>query len=53
MTSEERAALISLRQRADIVIKPADKGGAVVVLDRNLYQQEAKGNFQTPLFTKD
>jgi len=42
LTPEERAALISLRQRADIVIKTADKGGAVVVWDRNLYQQEAE-----------
>ena len=41
LTPEERAALISLRQRSDIVIKPADKGGAVVVWDRNLYLQEA------------
>ena len=35
LTPGERAALISLRQRPDIVIKPADKGGAVVVWDRN------------------
>ena len=33
LTPEERSALTSLRQRADIVIKPADKGGAVVVWD--------------------
>ena len=33
LTPEERATLISLPQHADIVIKPADKGGAVVVWD--------------------
>ena len=41
LTHEERAAIISLRHRSDIVIKPVHKGGAVVVWDRNLYQQEA------------
>ena len=40
-SKEERDALTSLRNRTDIVIKPADKGGAVVVWDRNLYLEEA------------
>ena len=31
----------SLRNRTDIVIKQADKGGAVVVWDRDLYLEEA------------
>ena len=30
-----------MRDRTDIAIKPADKGGAVVVWDRNLYLEEA------------
>ena len=46
----ERAALTSLRQRADIVIKPADKGGAVVVWDRNLYIQEAERQLSDSTF---
>ena len=50
LTPEERAALISLRQRADFVIKPADKGGAVVVWDRNLYQQEAERQLSDTTF---
>ena len=36
LTQEELTALKSLRNRTDIVIKPADKGGAVVVWDRDL-----------------
>ena len=34
LTQEERTALQDLRQRNDIIIKPADKGGAVVVWKR-------------------
>ena len=41
LSKEERDALTSLRNRTDIVIKPANKGGAVVVWDRNLYLEEA------------
>ena len=40
LTLEEQKALDYLKTRSDIVIKPADKGGAVVVWDRNLYIQE-------------
>ena len=38
---EERRALIHLPQREDIFIKPADKGGAVVVWHKQLYMDEA------------
>lgn len=38
---EERRALISLRGNNDIVIKPADKGSAVVVMDKTAYLREA------------
>ena len=38
---EERSALKSLRQRTDLVIKPADKGSAVVVLSKEDYIKEA------------
>ena len=30
------------KEGKDIIIKPADKGGAVVVLRRDLYEQEAE-----------
>ena len=38
----ERLALRNLRRRTDVVIKPADKGGAGVVWVRPLYIQEAQ-----------
>ena len=41
LTPDEHTALKNLSHRQDIIIKPADKGGAVVVWDRNLYLQEA------------
>ena len=41
LSSEEWAALKNLSQRNDIVVKSADKGGAVVVLRSDLYQKEA------------
>ena len=41
LSSEERAALQNLRKRKDIVVKAADKGGALVVWRADLYQKEA------------
>ncbi|KAL8576769.1 hypothetical protein ACOMHN_067667 [Nucella lapillus] len=41
MTPLELKALEELRRRSDIVVKPADKGGAVVVWRKDLYLQEA------------
>ena len=38
----EKEALFSLRQRKDVVVKPADKGGAAVVRACDLYIQEAE-----------
>ena len=38
---EEREALKTLRARKDIIIKPADKGSAVVVMGRQQYIDEA------------
>ena len=40
LNDNEQKALKRLRQRKDIVIKPADKGGAVVVWRKDLYQKE-------------
>ena len=40
LSAAEVSAISSLRNRRDIVIKPADKGGAIVVWDRALYIQE-------------
>ena len=41
MTPDEYAALINLQKQYDIVIKPADKGGAVAVWDRELDIEKA------------
>ena len=41
LSSEEWSALKSLKKRKDIVIKAADKGGAVFVWRADLYQKEA------------
>lgn len=41
LTANESNALRSLRTNADIIIKPADKGGSVVVMDKVLYEAEA------------
>ena len=41
LTKSELSALKSLRARNDIVIKPADKGGALVVWRGDLYGDEA------------
>ena len=41
LSPEERQSSRELRRRNDIIIKPADKGGAVVVWSSDLYIQEA------------
>lgn len=52
LTAEEKATLISLCQRADIVIKSANKERAVVVWDWNLYLQEAERQLSDNTFYK-
>ena len=47
ITPNEAAALASLKRRHDIVIKPADKGGVVVVWSRDLYESEASRQLQS------
>ena len=41
LTNEERTALNSLKQRTDIIISAADKGGAIVIQDIHDYIKEA------------
>ena len=41
LSSEERAALKNLSKRRDIIVKAAEKGGALVVWRADLYQKEA------------
>ncbi|CAJ0964342.1 unnamed protein product [Ranitomeya imitator] len=42
LTIEEKQALVSLRENKQIIVKPADKGGSIVVLDRDYYMQKIK-----------
>ena len=44
LTESELSALKSLRARNDIVIKPADKGGALVVWTADLYRMKPTDN---------
>ena len=40
LTKDERQALRSLKERRDIIIKPADKGSGTVVMDKSWYIDE-------------
>lgn len=42
LTSEENEALKRLREREDVIILPADKGKATVILDRAEYQRKLR-----------
>jgi topoisomerase IA-like protein len=44
----EKGAIQELKERDDIVIKPADKGNAVVVMDNVDYLEEALELFNMP-----
>ena len=48
----KRSALHILQKREDIVIKPADKGSAVVVMDREHYVSEAERQLNDSTFYK-
>ena len=48
----EREALQSLKNRDDIIIKPADKGSAVVVMDKSDYLEEAERQLSDTRFYK-
>lgn len=52
LSRSERNTLHSLQQRSDIVIKPADKGSAVVVMDRDHYISEAERQLNDSTYYK-
>lgn len=52
MTKEEKTALEELSNNHDIVIKPADKGGAIVVLNKSDYIMEAIRQLSDTTFYK-
>ncbi|CAM4659432.1 unnamed protein product, partial [Lepidochelys olivacea] len=52
LSHAERNAIHSLRNNSDIIIKKADKGGAVVVMNRSEYEQEAARQLSNTSFYK-
>ncbi|KAJ8034003.1 hypothetical protein HOLleu_24409 [Holothuria leucospilota] len=53
LSRSERNALASFKVNSNIIIKPADKGGAVVVMDRSGYISEAESQLSdTRFYTK-
>ena len=50
LTSQERRALLSLRTRTDITIKPADKGSATVVMSRLDYLVKVMSHLENKHF---
>ena len=53
LTQDEQKALENLRGYVDIIIKQADKGSAVVVMDREVYIHEAIGQLNDMLLDGD
>ena len=52
LTSAEKGGIQELQVRDDIVIKPADKGSAVVVMDKVDYLEEANRQLTDERFYK-
>ncbi|CAJ0940699.1 unnamed protein product [Ranitomeya imitator] len=42
LTNDEHRALLTLKENKELIIKPADKGGAIVILDRSYYMDEIR-----------
>ena len=52
MTVEEREALKSLKEREDVIIQSADKGGKVVVMNRSEYTEKCNLDLSNGKFYK-
>nr|XP_048688123.1 uncharacterized protein LOC125627729 [Caretta caretta] len=52
LSRAEHNAIHSLRNNSDIIIKKADKGGAVVIMNRSEYEQEAARQLSNTPFYK-
>ncbi len=53
MTTEERDALGSLKNRKEIILQTADKGGKVVVMDRDEYIGKCKEDLSNKVFYEE
>ena len=53
LSKSSRKAIRDLRNRDDIIIRRADKGGAVVVLDTTCYISEAETQLSNEMFYKE
>ena len=52
LSRSERCAIQTLKNNKDIIIKPADKGSAVVILNTTDYISEARGQLNNTKFYK-
>ena len=43
---KEKVSIQSLKRNKNIIIKPADKGGAIVILNRSDYMKEGKNQLK-------
>ena len=53
LTPAEKGALQELKERDDIIIKSADKGSAIVVMDKVDYLEEANRQLKDERITKN
>ena len=52
LTKEEYKSIKSLRNNSDIIIKPADKGSAIVILDKQYHINEGEKQLHNNHFMK-
>ena len=53
LTKEEYQSIKSLRNHPDIIIKPADKGSAIVILDKDNYVKEGERQLHNDYFYEE
>jgi hypothetical protein len=53
ISSSERKCLEDLKSNKDIIIKPADKGGAIIVMNRTAYEEEIKNMLNDEKFYEE
>lgn len=53
LSESQFSSIFELGRRKDIVIKPADKGGAVVVMSREAYKAEGLRQLENPKYYKE